>query len=91
MADIETIKVSQQSIVVPEHVEYPEGRITIDSGSILAKNYKVRVEVKVIDDAGVDKSTTVQCFVFKDMPVNATKEIVGVVRVSFAESTKPVV
>lgn len=86
MADFDTVKKSQQTIVVPEYIEYPVTRINVVAGDIAKKNYKVRVEVKVVDDAGNDVKTEVMRTVFKEIPKD--KDIVGIIKATFSEQPK---
>lgn len=91
MTAVETVKVLQKTVVVPEHIEYPDGRMTIDSG-VLTHRAIVTVNLSVKD---VDGKPLVDDKVFetnfKEYPTDALKEVLGVVTVSFAESPKPVI
>jgi len=94
MADIniDSIKVLAKPITIPEHIEYPDARITIDSGEIIANGDKVRVAVQVYNKDNVLRgSTKIVWYRFPKMPIDPALEILGAVSIGFVESPKPVV
>jgi hypothetical protein len=79
--------VAEKAIVVPAYIDYPETRITIDSG-VLKKDAQVKVTVQVIDKGGADLlPATLYVTKFPEYPADP-KEVLGVIRVSFNESVK---
>lgn len=90
MADLESVKVLQKTVIVPEYIDYPETRIPIGPG-VLQKGARVRVKVNVVDKDGLDvMPETLYVTKFTEYPTDPTKEVLGMVRVSFNESGKVV-
>lgn len=67
MADNETSKVPQRTIVVNEHVEYPTTRIVLGSG-VIQENDKVTLNLTVKDNDGNVKYSEKVKTNFKDYP-----------------------
>jgi len=88
--ETETVKVAAKQVTVPEHIVYPEGRLTIDSG-VLTPRAIVVVTVSVLDEAG-HPLTDDKVFKtsFREYP-DSIKEVLGAVTISFNESPKPIV
>lgn len=94
MADIniDSIRVVAKPITIPEHMEYQDARMTVDSGEILNDGDKVRVAMQIYDKNNVQRGVTkIVWYRFPKMPIDPTLEILGAVNISFVESPKPIV
>jgi hypothetical protein len=86
MADLETRKVAQQTITIPERVDYQDRRWTLDSG-LLKKGYVVAVTVTVYNDKGGVIKTMGDKVLLKEYALDKSDtEVLGVVTLGFAES-----
>jgi hypothetical protein len=94
MADIniDSIRVVAKPITIPEHIEYPDARLTIDSGEILTDGDKVKIFVKIFNKDNVQRGTDkVVVYRFPKMPIDPALEILGAINISFVESPKPII
>ena len=94
MADIniETTKESQTTKIIPAHNVYPDVRLTVDSGVVVAAGDRVKITMSVVDKDGVNRIPDQKViYKFKDLPDNSLNEILGAVNISFVESPKPIV
>lgn len=86
--DKATVKVAQQTIIIPEHIDYPDNRITLNSG-LLKKGDVVVLNVKVLDNKGgvkLDESIKVA---MAEYAIASDQEVLGVATLSFNESPLP--
>lgn len=89
---LESVRTTQKTIIIPERNEYPDVRLTVNSGVIQAAGDRVRITLKVMDKNGVDRiPDQVVVVKFKDMPADPNYEILGALTFGVAESPKPVV
>jgi len=94
MADIniDSIRVVAKPITIPEHMEYQDVRLTVDSGEILQDGDKVRVAMQIYDKNNVQRGATkIVWYRFPKMPIDPALEILGAVSIGFVESPKPVI
>jgi hypothetical protein len=84
--DVDTVKVVQKTIVVPEHIEYPAPRVHVPT---MSKGDKLIVDVTVKDEFGVVKFNEVNKISLKEYPLE--NEVIGRVAVNLVEQTKTVV
>lgn len=86
MADKESRKISQSTVVVPEFIEYPETRINLTG---LQQGARVKVKVQVLDRDNNDlMPETIYVTKLTEYPTDPNMEVLGVVRISFNESVK---
>lgn len=93
MADlnVDAVRIIAKQITVPEHNEYPDARVTINSGELLADGDKVKVFVKIFGADNVQRGTDkIIIYRFPKMPKDTANEILGALNLSFVESPKPV-
>lgn len=88
MADTNSVKRQQSTVIVPEHVEYPSIRINYGSGMI-KKRYRVRVITRVFDENDVQVFEQVERALFPEYPADNKMEVTGRLKVDFVESAKP--
>lgn len=94
MADlnVDSVRIAAKPITIPEHNEYPDARLTIDSGELIADGDKVKVFLKIFGSDNVQRGTDkVIVYRFPKMPKDPANEILGALNLSFVESPKPVV
>lgn len=77
-----TKDVAESQVTIPAHIEYPDVRFTIASGTI-KKNDTVTLTVTVKNAGGQVKHTETEDVEFDVFPT--IKEVTGVARLSFVE------
>lgn len=86
---VEAVRAPIKTIVIEERNEYPDARITIDSGEVVNTDI-VTISVVIKDSKGKIKGDTkVVDYKFAGN-VPSDKEILGAISISFVESSKPV-
>lgn len=89
--DLNSNRITTSVVNIPDHVDYPNWRMTFDSG-VIKTGYKVRIRVDVLDASNntvTDYGST--RLIIKDAPVDPNMEVVGALHVHFNESPKVVV
>lgn len=89
--NVDQVRVIARQVTVPEHYEYPDTRLTIDSGELLYDGDKVKVFLKIFGANNVQRGTDkVIIYRFPKMPLNTNDEILGSLSLSFTECPKPI-
>ncbi len=86
--DVQSNRITTTTVTVPDHVDYPNFRLTFDPG-VIQTGYKIRLRIDVLDasnNIATDYGTT--RLVIKDAPVDSNMQVVGALHVHFNESPK---